>query len=80
MNHMLVAELLVEEAKLRDIAAERLVAKNCHDDDSVQKAELLWLKHNNMRDLIWAEMGNAERELYQLLLDHASGLRPAVKS
>jgi hypothetical protein len=70
MNHLLVAELLVEDAKLKD-AAEALERARLEGDASViRKAEAQWMKHNNLRNLILAEMDSSDVELYELQREH----------
>lgn len=78
MNHMLVAELLVEDAKLREAIKVRDAAVARRDLAAAKEADLDLLRLKNMRDLIWSEMGKTERELYKLQLDYASGLHTSV--
>ena len=71
MNHILVAELLVEDAKLRDIEKKLKAARDAADAEAVKDCETQWLKRNNMRNLIIAEMDRSEVELYELQRDHS---------
>jgi hypothetical protein len=71
MNHMLVAELLAEDAMLKEIAQELHDATVSGDPAAVEKAETLQLKHSNMRNLILSEMSKTELALYELQRDHS---------
>ena len=71
MNHMLVAELLVADAKLKDLAASLQAAARLNDGAAVEAAERVWLKHQIVRDLIYGEMSRSERQLYELQCEHA---------
>jgi hypothetical protein len=71
MNHILVAELLVEDARLREIELSLKAARDAGDAAAIQECETQWLKRNNMRNLIIAEMDRSEVELYELQRDHS---------
>ena len=70
MNQILVAELLAEDALLKEIADEFHAAMASGDSEKVQAAETMQLKHNNLRKLILSEMSKLELELYEMQRDH----------
>jgi hypothetical protein len=70
MNHILVAEILVEDATLREVEENLRVAKEANDTEAIQKAETMWLKHSNLRNLILSEMDRTEVALYEMQREH----------
>lgn len=70
MNQILVAELLAEDALLKEIADELAAALASGNAEQVQTAETMQLKHNNLRKLILSEMSKLELELYEMQRDH----------
>ena len=66
MNHILVAELLVEDAKLKEIEAALHEARESNNEAAIEMAETLWLKHRNLRNLILCEMDRTEIQLYEM--------------
>ncbi len=70
MNQILVAELLAEDALLKEIADELTAAVASGNAARIQAAETQQLKHNNLRRLILSEMSKLELELYELQRDH----------
>jgi hypothetical protein len=70
MNHILVAEILVEDATLREVEEKLRVAKEAGDAEAIAKAETLWLKHSNLRNLILCEMDRTEIALYEMQREH----------
>lgn len=81
MNQILVAELLAEDALLVEIAAELKLAVDSGDPVKIEKVATRQLKHQNLRNLIIAEMSKPELALYELQRDHSSSaLLSAVRS
>jgi hypothetical protein len=72
MNHVIVAELLAEDALLIDLARELERIRPAGDLTAIQKTETKLLKHSNLRNLIIAEMEKAELALYELQRDHST--------
>ena len=70
MNQILVAELLAEDALLKEIADELTAAVATGNAERIQAAETMQLKHNNLRRLILSEMSKLELELYEMQRDH----------
>ena len=70
MNQILVAELLAEDALLKEIADELAAAMAAGNTEQIQAAETMQLKHNNLRRLILSEMSKLELELYEMQRDH----------
>ena len=70
MNHVIVAELLAEDALLEDLQAELARIRTVGDGAAIQKAETKLLKHTNLRNLIIAEMDKPELALYELQREH----------
>ena len=70
MNHVLVAELLAEDALLIEIIEQMERALAAGDTATVEKFETQRLKHTNLRNLILSEMENPEIQLYEMQRDH----------
>ena len=70
MNHVIVAELLAEDALLKEIVEQMEQALADGDAPAVQKFETQRLKHTNLRNLILSEMDNPEIQLYEMQRDH----------
>ncbi|HYF48934.1 MAG TPA: hypothetical protein VEJ63_05995 [Planctomycetota bacterium] len=70
LNHILVAELLVEDAKLREVEEKLRAALHDGDENLVGELQVQILKRNNMRKLILGEMSERELELYKLQREH----------
>ena len=66
LNHILVAELLVEDARLREVEQKLRDALDAADEQRVDDLQTQLLKRNNMRNLIIAEMSASELHLYEL--------------
>lgn len=71
LNHILVAELLVEDARLREVEHKLSDARHAGDEKLIDELQTQWLKRNNMRNLIIGEMSPSEVELYELQREHA---------
>jgi len=72
LNHILVAELLVEDARLREVELKLSDALHAGDEELVDELQTQLLKRANMRNLILAEMSASELHLYELQREHAT--------
>ena len=75
MNHILVAEILVEDATLRELEEKLRIAKESNDAEVAQNVETQWLKHVNLRNLILSEMDRTEIALYEMQREHVQNGR-----